>query len=354
MPILDVEVAVKENAIRYRYYRKEMANPLVIHQKSAMPEKVKRRCLSNEVMRILRNTSREQPQEVKKFYLSEFSQRMRMSGYSERFRREIMVSGIRGYERQLKDSDDGVCPMHRSRGYRKEERMKEKYMKKRSWYKPCDAVLFCPSTPRGELAKRMRKVTTDVSERHGIRVKVVERAGVDIRTQLMGRKEGERCHSREDCFVHSNGGKGDCSIEGVVYRGTCLTCKDRGPTSKPDSNGEIIMVPEGQRRSVDSIYFGETSRNCFTRGKEHMQSLENPENPSNRSNAFVRHREDFHRDEVSDVRYKVDVVKAFKRPLERQVWEGVEIHSSDAGVIMNSKLDHYQPAVGRMRMTFEV
>ena len=85
-----------------------------------------------------------------------------------------------------------------------------------------------------------------------------------------------------------------------------------------------------------------------------MQSLENPENPSNRSNAFVRHREDFHRDEVSDVRYKVDVVKAFKRPLERQVWEGVEIHSSDAGVIMNSKLDHYQPAVGRMRMTFEV
>ena len=154
--------------------------------------------------------------------------------------------------------------------------------------------------------------------------------------------------------MHVNGGKGDCSIEGVVYRGTCLTCKDRGPTSKPNSNGEIVRVPDGQRRSVESIYFGETSRNCFTRGKEHIQSLENPENPSNRSNAFVRHREDFHRDEIDEVRYRVDVVKTFRRPLERQVWEGVEIHSADAEVMMNSKLDHYQPAVGRMRMTFEV
>ena len=40
-------------------------------------------------------------------------------------------------------------------------------------------------------------------------------------------------------------------------------------------------------------------------------------------------------------------LKRFRKPLERQVWEGVEIH---AGIPMNSKLDHYQPAVGRMMM----
>ena len=354
MPILDVEVTIVENAIRYRHYRKEIANPLVIHHKSAMPEKVKRKCLSNEVIRMMRNTSREQPEEVRKFFLSDFSQRMRMSGYQEKFRREIITSGMRGYERMLRNNDEGVCPLHRSKGYRKEERMKEKYVKKRSWYKPCDAVLFCPSTPRGELAQRMRKVTNEVSERHRMKVKVIERGGVSIKNQLMRRKDKNRCRNREECIVHGNGGKGDCSIEGVVYRGTCLTCKERGPASKPNTNGEIIRIPEGQRRSVESVYFGETSRSCFTRGKQHLQSLANPENPSNRSNAFVRHREDFHTDEEENVQYRVDVVKAFKRPLERQVWEGVEIHSSSAGVLMNSKLDHYQPAVGRMTMTFDL
>ena len=354
MPILDVEVTVEENAVRYRYYRKRMANPLVIHQRSAMPEKVKRRCLSNEVVRVMRNTDSGQPEEVRNFFLSEFSLRMKMSGYHEKFRREVIVSGMKGYGRMVKNNDDGVCPLYRPKGYRKEERRKEKYMKKRSWYKPCDAVLFCPSTPRGELAQRMREVTNEVSERHGMKVKVVERGGVSISNQLMRRKDRNRCRNGEECIVHANGGKGDCNIEGVVYRGTCLTCKESGPSSKPNVNGEIVRIPERQRRSVNSVYFGETSKSCFARGKQHLQCLENPESPSNRSNAFVRHREDFHRDETERVLYRVDVVKSFKRPLERQVWEGVEIHSSSAGVQMNSKLDHYQPAVGRMTMSFDL
>ena len=43
--------------------------------------------------------------------------------------------------------------------------------------------------------------------------------------------------------------------------------------------------------------------------------------------------------------------------MERQIWEGVEIHNAygpHATILMNSKLDHYQPAVGRIVISNEV
>ena len=206
MTILDLEVCMMRDVIRYRHYRKKMTNPLVIHRRSAMPMKVKRVCLANEVIRILRNTSRDAPVEVKRFFLSEFSQRMRMSGYPEQFRKEIIEGGLKGYEKQLKRNDEGECPLHRPKGYRTEERRREKMVKKRSWYKPYESVIFCPPTPGGELAKRMRRITQNVSERHNINVKVVERAGVKLRSQLTKDANKVGCRNRDNCIVHRNGG----------------------------------------------------------------------------------------------------------------------------------------------------
>ena len=50
----------------------------------------------------------------------------------------------------------------------------------------------------------------------------------------------------------------------------------------------------------------------------------------------------------------MDVVKTFPRPMQRQVWEGVEIREVDCDVLLNSKQDHYAPAVGRMEERREV
>ena len=61
----------------------------------------------------------------------------------------------------------------------------------------------------------------------------------------------------------------------------------------------------------------------------------------------------YHEGEEDEVKFQFDVVKKFRKSLERQVWEGVEIHSSRADVLMNSKLDHYRPAVGRMVVRYE-
>ena len=65
MPILDMEVAIQNNEVMNRHYRKIIANPQAIHMNSAMPVKVKMTCLANEVTRIMRNTKKEAPGEVK-------------------------------------------------------------------------------------------------------------------------------------------------------------------------------------------------------------------------------------------------------------------------------------------------
>ena len=48
------------------------------------------------------------------------------------------------------------------------------------------------------------------------------------------------------------------------------------------------------------------------------------------------------------------VLKSYQRPLERQIAEGVIIHNLDADITMNSKLDHYQPAIRRVTFTNEL
>ena len=137
----------------------------------------------------------------------------------------------------MKRDEDGVCPMYRPKGYKAEEREKKKRLKKVSWYKPFNTVLFCPPTPNSALANELRSIAKETSEKIPMKIKVVEKAGVSIRSKLPGLVENMECqHDKSKCFVHRNGGKGNCRVEGVVYKGQCLTCKEKGPTTLHNEN----------------------------------------------------------------------------------------------------------------------
>ena len=99
----------------------------------------------------------------------------------------------------------------------------------------------------------------------GLDIKVVKKAGIKIGKVLPGLKGKEDC-GREDCFVHTTGGKGNCDRESVVYKGTCLTCRDEGK---------------------NSVYIGETSRSGYVRGKQHLEAIR--EYHRNGNNAFGKH-----------------------------------------------------------------
>ena len=72
MALLDTEVWVEENKVWYEHYRKPMANPLLMMEMSAMPSKVKRTTLVQEVVTILRNIRPGLPAEVTEKHLNNF------------------------------------------------------------------------------------------------------------------------------------------------------------------------------------------------------------------------------------------------------------------------------------------
>ena len=65
-------------------------------------------------------------------------------------------------------------------------------------------------------------------------------------------------------------------------------------------------------------------------------------------NAFVRHREYYHKGEENSVLYRLEVVRCYARAMNRQIGEGCFIFSPEADLLMNSKMDHMQPVVGRI------
>ena len=50
-------------------------------------------------------------------------------------------------------------------------------------------------------------------------------------------------------------GKGNSKKEGLVCKGTCLTCKVTGPCSEVDWNSKIQLLT-GARENNKSIYWG--------------------------------------------------------------------------------------------------
>ena len=61
MPLLDLQVWVDKNKLWYKHFRNPMANPLLMMNISAMPDIIKRTALTQEVVRIRRNTHPELP-----------------------------------------------------------------------------------------------------------------------------------------------------------------------------------------------------------------------------------------------------------------------------------------------------
>ena len=335
MPLLDIQVKVENNQVIYKFYSKPMANPFVILSKSAMSDKIKRNTLVQEAIRRLRNTSRTLPWDLKAKILSEFSNKMMISGYSEQFRLEVIQSAVRGYEKQLEKHDKGITPLHRPREFQAEERWKKKHLTKTAWYRPNHAVCFIQATPGAALAKEIQGIFNEEGARIGMSVRVVETGGTSLKHHLV-RNDLTGCIypnlPKDPCFLCEADVKGGSHTKsGVHYSGECQLCGEKGIVAK---------------------YDGESGRNGYWRCTmfHKKEIIENKE-----SNAFAKHLQIFHPDRIGDpTAFKLKVESTYSKPLERQVTEGIAITNSTADYIMNSKSEYLQPAVPRVQTTREV
>ena len=149
------------------------------------------------------------------------------------------------------------------------------------------------------------------------RFKIVEKGGRTIERSLMKPNPGGRegCQN-EDCPVCPDGGK-QCHLSNVQYSIKCKPC-------------------------TDAVYFGESHRNLYTRGKEHVRKLVKKED----SSFMHRHQVEKHSGEPANLEMKV--MRSFRDPLSRQVTEAVMI-KNHAGELLNSKAEFYQPPLVRIQ-----
>ena len=62
-----------------------------------------------------------------------------------------------------------------------------------------------------------------------------------------------------------------------------------------------------------------------------------------------------HPNNIGDTKdFRFRVVRTFKSPLLRQIWEAVKIYENKADIVMSSKSEWHQPAVDRLVVTREI
>ena len=133
LPVLDIKVNIN-NRIDFEFYEKPTQNCRVILASSALSFTKKRTILTQEGLRRLRNTKMELGQKAQEKYLNLFMLKLKKSGYTEKFRREVLSSIFNAYHKMVEEDKTGVKPLYRSREWNSEERKIAKLKKKGNWW----------------------------------------------------------------------------------------------------------------------------------------------------------------------------------------------------------------------------
>ena len=122
--------------VKYNFFEKAMTNPEVMHQRSAMPHKMKMATLTQEGFMRLCNTSRSLPDKEKCTTLSIYMNKLRKSGYSQKIRTDILEAAVKTFRRKQKEEDLGIRPVHRMGGHDMAARRRSRISGKAHWFRP--------------------------------------------------------------------------------------------------------------------------------------------------------------------------------------------------------------------------
>ena len=335
MPALDIKVSVniaESFRIDYEFFEKPTRNPRVILADSALSAASKRTILTQECLRRIRNTKVELGLEIRNKHLSDFMLKLKNSGYSTKYRMEILNSAVKAFEKMLENDRKGIKPLFRDRNWNKEERLESKKNKKINWYKDggksnnkYKSVLFVPPTPGGILARELKIREEELNRNSQERIKIVEKGGIKVEN-ILTKKDPfvkEKCSEKLCPICKTDTQKMNilCNPNNVVYRWTCCTCWNRDKVK---------------------VYEGETSRSARLRGIEHVRSYLAKREDS----VLYKHKILEHKDEEVD--FQMEITGVFKDPLSRQAEESVRIQGRNNSELMNSKSEFNHPPMARI------
>ena len=214
--------------------------------------------------------------------------------------------------------------MFRKKEWEADRRRMDKQNKRHSWSTKGGhiAPILVPSTPDGELAAILRKVV-QAEKNPDMKFKIIETGGRTVKSLLQRSNPTATAGCSAGECIACKGGRGSggqCRRNNVTYEIECGLC-------------------QGDEKSV---YVGETARNLFTRGGEHISKYEGGKEAS----FLLKHQQEKH--EGRPAVYSSKVTGYFKDCLSRQVAEGVNIRRCDSN-LMNTKAEWHQPPIWRVQ-----
>ena len=123
----------------WEYFEKEMTTRQMIRESSAIARQQKRTIFTQEVIRRMKNCSPELEVGRRNEFLSDLMQKMKNSGYCEKFRLEVLKSGMKAYNIMVENDRNSTVPMYRSREWKEKERREEKQGQLTSWFKTVES-----------------------------------------------------------------------------------------------------------------------------------------------------------------------------------------------------------------------
>ena len=268
--------------------------------------------------------------------------KLKDSGYSTKFRSEIVKSSKNAFKIQIENDKKGIRPLFRDKARIIEDQKLRGKGRVDWWNLPHDknpdaqqytSVLFVPPTPRGELAKKMQSREAVINSGSSVRIKVVESGGPKLKSILVNPNP----YPKKDCrmmlcpFCKSTSvsqpkddNKIPCNTPGVGYQIDCKVCKEEG---------------------LPTAYIGESGRPAVNRGIEHVKAILG----ETESNPLVKHLKQSHRNSKKKVTFDFAITGKFKTPLARQADEALRISSSAKQInILNSKSEFNRAPIARV------
>ena len=315
--------------ILFQHYEKPSSSHKIMHVNSAQSVSCRNSVHTQEILRRLLNSSpllnwKTEVAPVLSMYMA----RMKHSGYPEKYRVDTLVRALRIYDKMKEDDQKGQRPIYRPKDWNIVARKKEKERKKYDWSTRGGhiAPIFIPPTPNSELATILKQVADSEAE-SGVNFKIIETAGHSMRRvlQVSNPLESAGCDS-PDCLPckDGRGEGGNCRGCGTNYEIECQLC------------------PDDQK----SKYIGESSRNIYTRSKEHVSRYR-----AGKVTSFMaKHQTTAHQGQEGN--YKARVTASTRDCLTRQVREAVLIRRCQVPVL-NGKTEWHQPPLFRVQSEIE-
>ena len=167
--------------IKYHFYSKPMANPLIILARSGIPEGTKIATMTSELRRRWKNTWEGASRETYEGITVQFMDNLTAMGYDLSWRKDVLSKAMVGYMKVLKNVQLGITQRNRTSASTATKRRFDKLCGNNTWYtdeekeeiertvenrrfrgpsskkdnRHIESVMFVPLTPGGALRKNL-------------------------------------------------------------------------------------------------------------------------------------------------------------------------------------------------------